>query len=115
MTTNNSNSISVSNKGQGQTMEEMLAELAQLREANATLRAAKGPDKKTQVFPDPKGSGRIVVTGCGRGGRTMLTPKAAQILANHAAEILACAKAHPELEAQYVAFAATFADDDSKK
>ena len=110
-TNSNNNGISVSNKGQ--TMEEMLAELAQLRQERDALVAKN--TKVTQVFPDPKGSGRIVVTGCGRGGRTMLTPKAAQILANHAAEILACAKAHPELEAQYVAFTATFADDDSKK
>ena len=110
MATNNSSTgISVSNKGQ--TMEEMLAELAQLREQNATLRAAKGPDKKTAApFIDEK-SGRICFPGIGRGGRMYITPTAIESLAARAeagAKLYAANKA--ACDAKYAAFAATFAD-----
>ena len=83
-------------------------EIKWLREQNALLTAPKAP----RVYVDPKGSGRIVITGCGRAGRTFLTPKAVQVICSHAKEILACAAAHPELEAAYEKFAATFADKD---
>jgi hypothetical protein len=112
MATNSSNIVSVSNKG-NQSVEEMLAELKALREQNAALAAANvRAAKEVQVFVDPKGTGRIVVTGCGRGGRTYITPKASDIL--YREEIVqAVRKAradHPELVAQHAAFAATFAD-----
>jgi hypothetical protein len=107
---NNSSVVSVSNKS-GQSVEEMLAELKALREQNAALQAAKGPDKKTAApFIDEK-SGRICFPGIGRGGRMYITPTAIESLAARAeagARLYAANKAM--CDAKYAAFAATFAD-----
>jgi hypothetical protein len=107
---NNSSVVSVSNKS-GQSVEEMLAELKALREQNAALQAAKGPDKKTAApFIDEK-SGRICFPGIGRGGRMYITPTAIESLAARAeagARLYAANKVM--CDAKYAAFAATFAD-----
>ena len=85
-----------------------------LRQENENLKAAQSAPKAIKVYVDPKGSGRVCVTGFGRGGVEKLTLTACKVLTSPGIidQIAACVKAHPELEAQYAAFALTFKNED---